>query len=219
MVFCSESEMRSLLHGFSSAALLCLCLAFSLSGCAQNDQPPMDSSAAEAKTATENPNKNRYYVSTSRQAKDIKTSFPYDIALLSMDSSALNTADLMALNGKPTVLAFWLTTCHPCRVELGDYAKKVDAWQNDTPYNLFAVSIDFPDRFGQVKKFATQQDWPFPFVWDIDREFKEVLPGRLNGLPQVFLFDAEGNLVYQHKKYLPGDDDRLFEEVKKAAGK
>ena len=42
------------------------------------------------------------------------------------------------------------------------------------------------------------------------------MPGRLNGLPQVFLLDKNGEIVYHKRKYLPGDEDKLFEAIKEA---
>ena len=40
------------------------------------------------------------------------------------------------------------------------------------------------------------------------------MPGNINGLPQVFLYDAEGNIVYHKRKYRSGDEDMLFEKIK-----
>ncbi len=139
--------------------------------------------------------------------------FPFNITLLKTDSSAVNTSQLLKKD-KPTVLAFWLTTCMPCQAELTSYAKNFADWQKEADFRLLAVSIDFPERFQQVKKMEKEKKWPFPVYWDNTRAFKAVLPGGLNGLPQVFLFDKNGTLVWQHKKYAPGDEAELFAKIK-----
>ena len=140
--------------------------------------------------------------------------FPFSITLLNPDSTSVNTNALLK-KGKPTVLAFWLTTCMPCQVELATYAKHFAEWQKEADFRLLAVSIDFPERFPQVKKMAKEKNWPFPVYWDNTRAFKTILPGGLNGLPQVFLFDKNGTLVWQHKKFVTGDEAVLFGEIKK----
>ena len=139
--------------------------------------------------------------------------FPFNITLLTPDSTTVNTNKLLKKD-VPTVLAFWLTTCLPCHAELASYSQHFAEWQKEADFRLLAVSIDFPERFPQVKKMAREKKWPFPVYWDYTRAFKSVLPGELNGLPQVFLFDKSGQLVWQHKKYASGDEAELFAHIK-----
>lgn len=149
----------------------------------------------------------------SAQNSGPTTNFPFNIAMLRPDSTAVNTNDLLKKD-KPTVLAFWLTTCMPCHAELASYAQHYAGWQKEADFRLLAVSIDFPERFSKVRQMTKEKNWPFPVYWDNTRAFKTVLPGGLNGLPQVFLFDKNGTLVWQHKKYAPGDEAELFAKIK-----
>jgi len=148
----------------------------------------------------------------SAQNAQPSAAFPFNIALLRTDSTTVSTNSILKKD-KPTVLAFWLTTCSPCHAELASYSKNFADWQKQADFRLLAVSIDFPERFPQVKKMAKEKNWPFPVYWDNTRAFKTILPGGLNGLPQVFLFDKNGMLVWQHKKYAPGDEAELFEKI------
>jgi len=149
----------------------------------------------------------------SAQNNQPTANFPFNIDLLKPDSTTVNTHHLLKKD-KPTVLAFWLTTCVPCHAELASYAQHFADWQKEADFRLLAISIDFPERFQQVKKMAREKKWPFPVYWDNTRAFKAVLPGGLNGLPQVFLFDKNGTLVWQHKKYASGDEAELFAKIK-----
>ncbi|MBK7938631.1 MAG: TlpA family protein disulfide reductase [Lewinellaceae bacterium] len=151
--------------------------------------------------------------SVSAQNDQPGAAFPYNITLLKPDSTAVNTQTLLK-TGKPTVLAFWLTTCMPCHLELASYSSHFAEWQKQADFNLYAISIDFQERFARVKQMAAEKKWPFPVYWDKDRAFKTVLPGGLNGLPQVFLFDKNGQIVWHHKKYTPGDEAELFAQIK-----
>ncbi len=127
--------------------------------------------------------------------------YPFNIQLTTPDSTEINTSNM------------------PCFAELGSYAEHFAAWQQQVDFRLIAVSIDFPERFHKFQQVAREKKWPFPVYWDRTRAFKEILPGGLNGLPQVFLFDKKGKLVWQHRKYMPGDELAMFEEIKKVAGK
>jgi len=144
--------------------------------------------------------------------------YPFDLALTTPDSMEVSTRHVLA-GDQPTVIAFWLTTCVPCFAELGAYAQNFANWQQQADFRLIAVSIDFPERFHKFQQVAREKQWPFPVYWDRTRAFKEILPGTLNGLPQVFLFDKKGKLVWHHRKYMAGDEAELFEEIKKVAGK
>ena len=146
------------------------------------------------------------------------TAYPFGITFTAPADSSQHSTNTLLAGDKPTVLAFWLTTCMPCMVELGSYAQNFAAWQQQTDFRLLAVSIDFPERFAKMRQVASEKQWPFPVYWDGQRAFKNILPGGLNGLPQVFVFDKKGKLVWQHRKYTSGDEVAMFEAVK-AAGK
>ncbi len=153
----------------------------------------------------------------SQDREQPNLAFPFKgITLTTPDSTQVNAPEVFKKN-KPTVLAFWLTTCIPCVAEFGAYTKNWEQWKQETDFQLFAISIDFPDRFKKIKPMAKQHGWPFSVYWDRTRRFKDILPGGLNGLPQVFVFDKTGKLVWQHKKYQPGDELELYNQVKKAA--
>lgn len=170
-----------------------------------------------AQAPTPSVNKNTYHTSTSRPGGQIDSIFPFDIALFTMDSVETNSREVLQNEGKPMLLAFWLSTCVPCRYELDAYAQKYAAWQKEVPFKIVVISIDFPNRFAAAAKLSKEKQHPFPYYWDKNREFKEILPGGLNGLPQVFLYDGMGKLVWQHKRFWSGVEDEMFEAVKKAS--
>ncbi len=155
-----------------------------------------------------------YFSETSRPASEIKSTFPYDISLTNADGDALNSASVFTQNGKPTVLLFWLTTCVPCRYELAAVAKKYKDWQKELPFNLYAISVDFPKNYSNFKKRVHDSAWPFPAFHDTNREFRLIMPGELNGLPQSFVLDKDGNIVRHKRKYYTGEEDELFEFIK-----
>jgi thiol-disulfide isomerase/thioredoxin len=142
-----------------------------------------------------------------------KAAFPFQLTLFRPDSTPVASAEVLQ-TGKPTIIAFWLTTCMPCQIEFATYAQKLAVWHQEADFNMYGISIDFPQRFRRIKVMADENKWPFPVYWDKFRAFTEILPGGLNGLPQVFVFDRKGTLVWRHKGFHPGDENELIAQVK-----
>ncbi len=149
--------------------------------------------------------------SQARQKSKIDTLFPFDIKLMQPDSTSILSSKIFK-KGKPTVLAFWLTTCYPCQIELNEYSKNYENWKKEADFDLIAVSTDFPKNYRNMKKRATEL--PFPVLWDSVREFREILPGGLNGLPQIFIFDKNGKIAFHKKGFSTGDEAALFSKIK-----
>jgi cytochrome c biogenesis protein CcmG/thiol:disulfide interchange protein DsbE len=168
-------------------------------------------------TPTPAPSRN-YYMDNARPANQIKAAYPYDIPLRNAQGDTLNSASVFANNGKPTVVMFWLTTCGPCRMELKAINEKFEGWKQQADFNLYAVSTDWEKNYPAFVSRVQEAKWPFPAYHDLNREFHLIMPGALNGLPQVFVLDKAGNIAYHTRKYMPGDEDKLFEEIKKLAG-
>ena len=158
----------------------------------------------------------RYYMEKARPKDKINSTFPYDIPLKTPDGDSLTSSSVFE-KGKPTVFLFWLTTCFPCKMEMEAIASKMEGWKKEADFNVYAISTDFEHNKDGIKKRATEKNWGFTFLWDVNKEFKEIMPGGLNGLPQCFVLDKAGNIVYHKRKYSSGDEDIMFEEVKKIA--
>lgn len=156
---------------------------------------------------------------TYDQPEQPTAKFPFGIALTTVDSTKVVSTDKLLKTGKPTVLAFWLTTCMPCQMELAAYSQNFAAWKKETDFNFYAISTDWPERFRKIAEKAEAAKWPFPVYWDGQRSFHNIMPGALNGLPQVFIFDKNGKLVWRHRRYAPGDEREMYAKLKEIAGK
>ena len=172
-----------------------------------------------AVTRTVNKRPNTYYsTSKSRSKADIEQNYPYDLALTDGNGKKTSTDEIFE-TGKPTVVLFWLTTCYPCKIEMAAIEKKYEDWKNETDFNLVAISTDFDKNYEKYLKMVEDKDWPWDVYHDTNREFRKVMPGELNGLPQTFVFDKDGNIAYHKRKYRPGDEDTLYDKVKVLAAK
>ncbi len=153
----------------------------------------------------------------ARPIGEMNTTFPYDIALKDAKGNMLNSSDILKSNGKPTVVLFWLTTCFPCRLELIAIQKEIDAWKKETDFNIVAISTDFEKNYKNFVKRVDESKWSFDAYVDVNREFRKVMPGELNGLPQSFIFDKDGEIVYHSRKYSTGDEHKLYAKIKEVA--
>jgi len=177
---------------------------------------PVKTSLDTIKPTTNRP---RYAVSRSRPSTEIQGAYPYDIDLKNAASNTVKSDKILAKNDKPTVLLFWLTTCFPCSMEMKAIKEKYADWQKEADFNLYAISTDFESNFPKFIKKVEENKWPWETYNDVNREFRQILPGGLNGLPQTFVLDKNGEIAYHKRKYRPGDEDVLFAKVKELATK
>ena len=151
---------------------------------------------------------------TPRLTEKVKKEFPYDITMVDTSGKQFASSKILNTKIKLTVLVFWATTCAPCRMELKAYNQKWQEWQKQfSDFNLVAVSIDFDDRHTAAMEVPKKENWQFASYVDVRREFPLVMPGNLNGLPQLFILDKKGSVLYEKKRYLPGDEDELFQKI------
>ncbi len=123
----------------------------------------------------------------------------------------INTSDFQN-DGKPYVICFWATWCHPCLEELNAISQEYDSWQEATGIKIYAVSIDDTRTKGKVKTLVNGSAWPYEVVIDENSDFKRAMG--VNNPPHTFIIDAQGNILWQHAGYQEGDEATLIEKYK-----
>jgi peroxiredoxin len=127
----------------------------------------------------------------------------------SIDASTLSN------DGKPIVISFWATWCKPCIRELSAIHDMYPDWQEETGVKVIAISIDDSRQSAKVRPFITSQGWEYEVYLDENSDLRRSL--NVNNIPHTFLLDGEGNIVWQHNGYIPGDEDHLYELVEQLA--
>ena len=145
------------------------------------------------------------------------TEYPYAVTVKDDQNKAHSTDHILPQPDKPTVMMFWLTTCNPCARELKSITQHFDQWQQTVPFHLVAMSEDREENYPAFVERIANEKWPFAAYWDFSRQFKSLMPGSLNGLPQTFIFDKHGKMTWSKRGFLPGDEAMLFEQIKEAA--
>jgi thiol-disulfide isomerase/thioredoxin len=128
----------------------------------------------------------------------------------SLDGKDFNTSEF-SNDGKPMIINFWATWCAPCKKELNNIAEVYEDWIDETGVKLIAVSIDDARSQSRVLPYVNGSSWDYEVYIDTNQEFKRAMG--VNNVPHTFLVDGQGNVVYQHNNYAPGDEFELYEKI------
>ncbi len=138
------------------------------------------------------------------------------VNIKSLDGKTVNIQDFVG-KGKVTVISFWATWCSPCKRELDAIADIYPDWQDEYGVELLAITIDDARGVAKVPAMVAAKGWDYTVLSDSKQELQRAL--NFQTVPQTFLLNGEGEIVYTHSGYSPGDEFELEEEIKKAAGK
>jgi len=152
---------------------------------------------------------------TFAQTTDAKSDVGH-ASVKTLEGKEFNTASI-SNDGKPFIIDFWATWCKPCVAELDAINEEYAQWQEETGVKVFAVSIDDSRSMSRVAPYVAGKGWDYTILLDPNGDFKRTM--NVNSVPHTFLFDGKGKLVAQHNNYSAGDEDNLFEEIKKLSGK
>ena len=107
-------------------------------------------------------------------------------------------------NGKITVVSFWATWCVPCQREMDIYNEVYEEWTKKYRVEFVAITIDNARQLAKVKPLVAQKQWPFIILSDKNQELMKTLSFQF--VPQTFILDCDGNIVFDHSGFKPGDE-------------
>jgi thiol-disulfide isomerase/thioredoxin len=119
--------------------------------------------------------------------------------------------------GKPIVIDFWATWCKPCMEELNAIHEVYAEWEKETGVKVIIISVDDARTMQRVSPTVNARKWTYESYIDPNGDFKREM--NVNMPPQTFVLNANKEIVWQHVGFAPGDEDELYEAIKKVAGK
>jgi cytochrome c biogenesis protein CcmG, thiol:disulfide interchange protein DsbE len=137
-----------------------------------------------------------------------------NVTVKKLDGSKVNSSTFTN-GGKPIIISFWATWCKPCKKELDAIHENYSDWVKETGVKLIAVSIDDTRSSGKVVTDVKTKGWEYEVYLDENQDFKRAM--NVNNVPFTFIIDGNGKIVWSHNSYTEGDEDKLYENVKKVA--
>ena len=135
----------------------------------------------------------------------------------------LPSVDVKTINGKsininsiennemPIVINFWATWCKPCKKELNNIAEVYHEGQDETGVKIIAISIDDTRSMSKVAPYVNSVGWEYEVYLDPNGELKRAMG--VSTVPHTFLLNSKKEIVWQHRGYVDGDEDELFDEI------
>jgi len=151
------------------------------------------------------------------------------ISVFAQDAQKLPSVTIKQLDGKSmdlatygeneklTIISFWATWCTPCKKELDAINDIYEDWQEEFDVELLAITIDNARQLTKVPGIVMTKGWEFDVLSADQNEIQTAL--NFQTIPQTFLVDKEGNIVYSHSGYVPGDEFELEDHIREEAEK
>jgi len=139
-----------------------------------------------------------------------------NIDVKTLQGKTINIQDLEN-DGNPMVISFWATWCKPCKKELNTIAEVYDDWQDETGVKLIAISIDDTRSMSKVAPYVNSSDWNYEVYLDSNSDLKRAMG--VSTVPHTFLINKEGKIVWNHKGYIDGDEEELYEQIQHLVAK
>lgn len=133
------------------------------------------------------------------------------VNIKTIDGKSVNTSDYTS-KGKITIVSFWATWCTPCKRELDAFNELYPEWKEKYDIQLLAITIDDARGLTKVPATIKSKGWEFTVLADTKQELQQTL--NFQTIPQTFLLNQKGEIVYSHNGYSPGDEVKLETKIK-----
>lgn len=131
--------------------------------------------------------------------------------VFTLDGKKTSTSEYIG-TGSPTIVSFWATWCAPCKRELDTVSELYPEWKETYGVELLAITTDNARGLRKVPAMVSAKGWEFTVLADKNQALQQKLS--FQTIPQTFVMDGDGNIVYSHTGYAPGDEDELEKVLK-----
>lgn len=127
-----------------------------------------------------------------------------DFTLKTLDGKTVSLSDY---RGKPVVLNFWASYCHPCREEFPLFREQLA----EHPGDFVVLGVDARDIESDAKKFAADQKATWPIGFDASNAVAKAYG--VAAVPQTFFIRPNGTIALRYYAQVP--DDKWADAVAK----
>jgi len=129
-----------------------------------------------------------------------------DFALRNADGQVVRLSDL---RGKVVFVNFWATWCRPCKEELPDIEK---LYEEKREQGLEVLAINYQDDPDDARAFFDELGIDVPML--LDRNGSVYDQYLLQGLPDSFFIDRDGNLAALHYGFM--SEEKMRQRLEQA---
>lgn len=109
-----------------------------------------------------------------------------------------------------TVIDFWATWCQPCVRSIPLLVELSEEFTNQG-VRFVGVSVDGTRNQSKIKPFVQSLGISYPVLRDINSDLMTDLG--ITAVPSLLIYNVEGDLVYFHEGFRPGDEKIIREEI------
>jgi|SRR5690554_3957272 len=135
------------------------------------------------------------------------------VDLKTLDGKTFNSQDL-AKDDKVIVVSLWATWCVPCLKELDAINEVYHDWQDETNFELIAISVDDSRTVKRVRPLINGKGWDYEILLDTNNNFQRAVGAAT--VPFTFII-KNNEIVFRHSGYSPGAELELYEKIKEFA--
>ena len=115
----------------------------------------------------------------------------------------------------PVLVNFWALWCKPCRAEMKSL-NEIHNKYKEMGFKIIGINQDSPRSEAKVKSYISGYGIDYDIATDPNKNIFEKFNGQV--IPLSILFDKNGEIIYQHTGFFPGDEYEFEEVVRKALG-
>ena len=140
------------------------------------------------------------------------SSFFFGWNIKNATGTTIDLGDVMT--GDIAIVSFFATYCTRCKQKLIDHQSLHEKYGKNG-LSVLGVSVDEPETQSDVGTYVRSRGFTFPIVIDSEsRLVSQFNPRRT--LPFSVLIDRQGNVLWSHVGYAPGDEKLTEERIMEA---
>ena len=114
------------------------------------------------------------------------------------------------LDSGPILVNFWATWCGPCKKEM-IHLDRFSRQYKKNNFSVLSISIDTQRSLSEVKRYVRSKKYDFEVFIDPNQQIFKKLNGNI--MPTNLLIDKNGQVVWMHYGYMPGDEEVMEQEI------
>lgn len=129
-----------------------------------------------------------------------------DFRLPDMNNQDVSLSDLLGKG--PVLIDFWANWCNPCKQAMPYLNDLMSTYDSLT---VVMISIDSARDIARAKNYLRGRNYNFIGLFDSNRSLADQL--NVTNPPHTLILDKEGNIVYTHVGFEPGQERVYAEKI------